>query len=180
MSYRQEEAFAYYEEHILAPLRAKRPIYEERNIPMEGVVPFRDWEVMTAILADDRGSALRSGADLLHHEVKSAKEGGSFEYQYHRSHGVEKLDHDLTIEHLYVVYRSGYLDVDVYSLSAEQFAEVGETWRDGLIENYRTAARQRYRKNMPRRKVLGEGTAVMRIRDGELLTSEGDGGALFG
>ncbi len=172
MAYREDEAFAYYQEHILAPLRAKRPVYEERNIPMEGVVPFRDWEVMTAILVDDRGSASRSGADLLNHEVKSAKEGGSFEYQYHRSHGVEKLDHDLTIEHLYVVYQNGYLDVDVYSLSAEQFALVGETWRDGLIENYRTAARQRYRKSMPRRKVLKEGRIVMRIRDGKLLKSE--------
>ncbi len=163
-----EEAFGYYEEHILAPLQAKRPIYEERNIPMEGVVSFRDWEIMAAILVDDRGSALRSGADLQHHEVKSAKEGGSFEYQYHRSHGVEKLDHDLTIEHLYVVYRSGYLDVDVYALSAGQFAEVGEKWREPLLENYRTEARQRFRRSMPRRKVLREGRTVMRIRDGKL------------
>ena len=169
MSYRIREAYGYYAEHILAPLRAKKPIYDERNIPMEGVVSFRDWEVMAAILAEDRGDASRSGSDLVNHEVKSAKEGGSFEYQYHRNHGLEKLDHDLQIEHLYVIYQEGCLDVDVYSLTAEQFAEVGETWRPGLIENYRTAARQRYRKNMPRRKVLTEGRVVMRIRGGELV-----------
>lgn len=168
MDYQLEEAFAYYEEHILGPLQAKRPSYEERNVPMEGVVSFRDWEVMAAILADDRGSALRSGADLQHHEDKSAKEGGSFEYQYHRSHGVEKLDHDLTIEHLYVVYQSGYFDVDIYVLSAAQFAEVGEKWREPLLENYRSEARQRFRRNMPRRKVLREGRVVMQIRDGRL------------
>lgn len=174
MSYRIREAYDYYARHILAPLRAKQPVYEERNINMEGLVPSRDWEVMGAILADDRGSASRSGSDLLNHEIKSAKEGGSFEYQCHRNHGVEKLDHDLTIEHLYVVYQSGYLDVDVYAVSAEQFAEVGETWRAGLLENYRTAARPRYRKNMPRRKVLREGRAVMRIRDGELVETNHD------
>ncbi len=168
MNYKVAEAFAYYKEHILAPLQAKLPVYEDRNIPMEGVVPFRDWEVMAAILVDDRSSASRSGSDLLNHEVKSAKEGGSFEYQYHRSHGVEKLDHDLSIEHLYVVYHSGYLDVDVYSLSAEQFAIVGGTWREGLIENYRTRGRQRYRKSMPRQKVMQEGRLVMRIKDGRL------------
>lgn len=168
MAYRFDKAFAYYEEHILRPLRAKKPIYDERNVPMEGVVPFRDWEVMAAILADDRGSSLRSGADLQRHEVKSAKEGGSFEYQYHRSHGVEKLDHDLTIEHLYVVYQSGYFDVDIYVLSAAQFAEVGEKWREPLLENYRSEARQRFRRNMPRRKVLREGRVVMQVRDGRL------------
>lgn len=169
MSYQIKKAFDYYEKHILAPLKAKRPIYEDRNIPMEGVVSFRDWEVMSAILVDDRGSALRSGSDLLNHEVKSAKEGGSFEYQYHRSHGVEKLDHDLKIEHLYVVYQSGYLNVDVYSLSADQFAEIGETWREGLMKNFRDPARQRYRKNMPRQKVLREGRLVMKIRKGRLV-----------
>lgn len=169
MEYHPNEAFAYYRKHILDPLLAKTPTYKERAIPMEGVVSFRDWEVMAAILVDDRGSEQRSGADLRGHEVKSAKEGGSFEYQYHRSRGVEKLDHDLTIEHLYVVYQSGYLDVDVYALSADQFTEVGETWREGLLENYRTAARQRYRKNMPRKKVLREGRVVMRIKNGRLL-----------
>ena len=169
MSYRVGDAYAYYVEHILSPLNAKKPIYDERNIPMEGVVSFRDWEVMAAILADDRGDASRSGSDLVNHEVKSAKEGGSFEYQYHRNHGLEKLDHDLTIEHLYVIYKAGYLDVDVYSLTAEQFAEVGEAWRPGLIENYRTASRQRYRKNMPRQKVLNQGRVAMSIKGGELL-----------
>lgn len=172
MAYRLDEAFAYYEEHILRPLLAKKPFFEERDVPMEGVVSFRDWEVMAAILTDDRGSALRSGADLQRHEVKSAKEGGSFEYQYHRSHGVEKLDHDSTIEHLYVVYQTGYLDVDVYSLRAEQFARVAKTWREGLLENYRTAARQRFRKSMPRNKVLTEGRVVMRIRNGQLVESK--------
>lgn len=172
MSYQRDEAYEYYAEHILAPLRAKKPIYEDRSIPMEGVIPFRDWEVMAAILVDDRSSASRSGSDLLNHEVKSSKEGGSFEYQYHRSHGLEKLDHDLTIEHLYVVYQSGYLNVDVYSLTAEQFSEVGETWRDGLIENYRQANRQRYRKSMPRNKVLHECRVVMKIRDGKLVEND--------
>jgi hypothetical protein len=168
VSYRIYEAYDYYAEHILAPLRAKEPIYTERNIAMVGLVPSRDWEVMGAILVDDRGDASRSGSDLQNHEIKSAKAGGSFEYQYHRNRGVEKLDHDLTIEHVYVIYQEGYLDVDVYSLTAERFAEVGETWRPGLIENYRTAARQRYRKSIPKRKVLTEGRAVMRIRGGEL------------
>lgn len=100
MSCRTREAYEYYAQHMLSPLRAKAPVYKERNLPMEGLAPFRDWEVLVAILVDDKGSALRSGADLLNHEVKSAKKGGGFEYQYHRVRGLEKLDHDLTIEHL--------------------------------------------------------------------------------
>lgn len=172
MSYRIRDAYAYYAEHILAPLRAKEPIYRDRNIAMGGLVASRDWEVMGAILVDDRGDASGSGSDLLNHEIKSAGEGRSFEYQYHRNRGVEKLDHDLTIEHVYVVYQEGCLNVDVYSLTAEQFAEVGETWRSGLIENYRAASRQRYRKNVPRRKVLKEGRIIMSVRDGKLVETD--------
>lgn len=174
MSYRIEEAYGYYLDHILAPLRAKTPIYEDRNIPMEGLVPFRDWEVMGAILVDDRGTATRSGADLANHEVKSAKRPGSFEYQYHRTHGVEKLDHDLTIEHLYVVYESGYGNIDVYSLTAEQFAEIGNAWREGLVEAYRNPRNQRYRRTMPYHNVVEGSRLIMRIRDGLLVETEDD------
>lgn len=168
MSYRSEEAYGYYAEHILAPLRAKTPFYEERNVPREGLVPFRDWEVLVSILVDDKGSALRSGSDLTNHEVKSAKRGGSFEYQYHRNHGREKLEHDLTIEHLFVVYESDYENVDVYALGPERFAEVGEPWRQQLIEAYENPRNQRFRRGVSFRKVVDEGRLVMSIRDGEL------------
>lgn len=168
MSYRVQEAYRYYADHILAPLRAKTPIYADRNIPMEGLVPFRDWEVLIAILTDDRGSALRSGSDLMSHEVKSAKKGGSFEYQYHRNHGLDKLEHDLTIEHLYVVYESGYLGFDVYAFTVKQFAEVAELWREQLPLAYQNPRNQRFRRSVPYRKVVEEGGLVMSVRDGQL------------
>lgn len=171
MSFRIEEAYRYYADHILAPLEAKLPTYAERGIPSEGLVPFRDWEVFAAILADDRGSVSRSGADLAHHEVKSAKRGGGFEYQYHRRAGVSKLDHDLTIEHLFVVYENNYRCVDVYALGPEQFAEAASVWREQLIAAYQNPRNQRFRRSVHYRKVVEEGRLVMRIRDGRIEES---------
>lgn len=170
MSYHVDAAYTYYVDHILGPLRAKTPFYEERQIPMEGLVSFRDWEVFAAILTDDKGSALRSGSDLGNHEVKSAKKGGSFEYQYHRNHGREKLEHDLAIEHLFVVYESNYQNVDVYVLGPEQFTDVAESWREQLVEAYANPRNQRFRKSVSYGKVIEEGTPIMQIRDGSLIS----------
>jgi hypothetical protein len=97
------------------------PIYRERSISAEGIVPFRDWEVFAAVLGDDVGSGFAVGNNLTRHEIKSAKFGGSFEYQYHKNTGLAKFDHDQTVDHVFVVYDDSYRSVDVYTLAAEQF-----------------------------------------------------------
>ncbi|MGH3087915.1 MAG: hypothetical protein ACRDSJ_11435 [Rubrobacteraceae bacterium] len=69
------------------------------------------------------------------------------------------------------MYESGYENVDVYSLSPEQFAEVGRVWREGLEEAYSNPRNQRYRRSISFKKVAEEGRAVLKIEDGLLAAT---------
>jgi len=169
MSYNVADAYEYYRTHILDPHTAKMPQYRSRRIPSEGIVPFRDWEVFAAILVDDIGSELRVGSDLTRHEVKSARLGGSFEYQYHRDSGLEKFDHDQTVEHVFVAYDDSYRSVEVYALTAQQFGVFSASWRTQLEANYRDSMRQRFRRGIAFGDVTRSGALVLRIRDGLLV-----------
>jgi len=54
-------------------------------------------------LVKDVGTMLGKRVDLSKHEVKSAENGGSFEYQYHKNTGKEKLRQDIQTGHLFFV-----------------------------------------------------------------------------
>jgi hypothetical protein len=64
-----------------------------------------DWEVFASILVKDVGTKLGKGVDLSKHEVKSAEEGGSYEYQYHKNSGKDKLREDMQKGHLFFDHR---------------------------------------------------------------------------
>ena len=174
-TYRTREAYEYYAEHILAPLEAKAPTYEEHNLSMEGLVPFRDWEAFIAVLVDDRGTGQAAGSDLQQHEVKSVRGRGGLEYQYHRRTGLEKLEHDRSLTHVLIAYDNHYRDLDVYVLPRERFAEMTERkgWRDRVWSAYFDPdgpTRQRCRLGISFAEVQSEGEHIMRIRDGRLVS----------
>lgn len=171
MACRVEEAFGYYSRHILAPIEAKAPIYEDRNLVL--AVPFRDWEVFVALLMDDRGTGKSSGSDLRNHEVKSVRGTGGLEYQYHRKTGLEKLEHDKTLTHVLIAYDNRYRNLDVYVLPRELFAEIAERqdWRGRVWSAYHdpdSAPQQRCRISIPFADVQGLGDHVMVVRHGRL------------
>ena len=87
-----EEAYTFYK-FLKSNYDKKRKIYEKLGFSLAGAISYRDWEVFVAILMNDRCKP-GDGCDLLRHEVKSALRGNSYEYQYHRNKGLEKLTGD--------------------------------------------------------------------------------------
>ncbi len=60
----------------------------------------------------------------MNYEVKSAVIGGSFEYQYHRNRGLNKLTDDRDVAHIFVARRSLALFALLGQLSfMKQFGE---------------------------------------------------------
>ena len=157
-------AFEYYDRHIF---RADRfAIFQRYGFSLAGSVPSVDWEVFGAILT---GDSKRSGygSDLTALEVKSAVEGSSFEYQYHKEHGEEKLDEDKTIGHLFISYSTNYRSVTVRYIPPELLANTFESWRDGYRTRYANGG-QRYRKSISYGFVAKHGQLILRITDGDV------------
>jgi hypothetical protein len=176
VSYRINEAYNYYAEHILAPLRAKVDTYKKYGFEtsMTGLVPFRDWEVFVAILVNDRGTGKAYGSDLQRHEVKSVHGTGGLEYQYHRKSAKEKFKHDRSLTHVLIAYDNNYEDLGVYVLPREQFVKITEQhgWWDRIWEAYydpdRERPAQRCRPSIPFAEVKNKGENVMTVKCGKL------------
>ena len=171
------EAYDFYRRYLLGTAKDKTAIYVRYGFnPPE--VASKDWEVFAAILLQDKARG-GDGADLERHEVKSAGYGWSFEYQYHRFHGEQKLNEDKEVNHLFISYANNYQDIEVRYLYGKDLASVFESWRPGLIANYE-ARRQRYRKSISFGYVKMYGTLILKIKEGELvaLPPEGDLGYL--
>lgn len=99
--------------------------------------------------------------------MKSAGYGWSFEYQYHKFHGEQKLDEDKRVNHLFISYAANYQDVEVRYLRGEDLSVVFESWRLGLVANYQ-AGKQRYRKSISFGYVKLYGALILRIEQGEI------------
>ncbi len=158
-------AYWFYKNYLLDTTRNKSEIYQRYGF-LAPPVSFIDWEVFAAILLRDRAKS-GDGADLERHEVKSAGMGSSFEYQYHKFHGLDKLEEDKSVNHVYISYTKGYQDIDVYILQDVRVATIFEGWKSELIANYQ-AGRQRFRKSIPAGYVRREGLLILAIREGEL------------
>ena len=123
-----------------------------------------DWEVFASMLVNDLGRKFGAGIDLANYEVKSAKRGGSYEYQYHRNTGREKLAKDMEVGHLFFDYFDNLKEVDLRYLHGSQLAEYFVTWHDQYPDPYP----QRYRKSIPYGFVKQHGTLLMTLREGEV------------
>jgi hypothetical protein len=167
-----DDAYRVYRKHIYDIERLK--LLSELGLKVAGSVPSVMWEAFCAKLVERKGTGL-IGADLEGWEVKSAKFGGSFEYQYHLNTGQDKLDDDCLVNHLFCSYSTEYENVIVMAMKGPGLADqFFRAWMPGYVENYCASSdprtrRQRYRKSIPQSYVKNNGTLVLEIRDAEII-----------
>ena len=87
----------FFHAYMYGPLQGKLRLYSARSVRPPGAAMSSDWEVFASILVRDVGKKLAAGIDLSQHEVKSAFDGGNYEYQYHKNTGREKLKRDAEV-----------------------------------------------------------------------------------
>jgi hypothetical protein len=162
-----QEAYSFYRTYILEYSRDKAEIYGRYGFSLQGSVGSKDWEVFAAILLSDRARR-GDGADLMNHEVKSAVIGGSFEYQYHRNRGLNKLTDDRNIDHIFVARNETYTNVEIWLVERSKMVSTFDRWLPELIQNYETEARQRFRRSVTYGFVKSQGIRLLEISDGEL------------
>jgi hypothetical protein len=125
-----EKALMFFHAYMYGPLQGKLRLYGARSVHPSGVALSSDWEVFASILVRDVGKKLVAGTDLTLHEVKSAYKGGSYEYQYHKNTGKEKLKRDSEVGHLFFDHRDNLRHVDLRyapGSSMKEFFRSGST-----------------------------------------------------
>ncbi|WP_420594470.1 hypothetical protein [Deinococcus sp.] len=164
-------ALWFYEEFIDRPHQQKRAIRQAYGFSEGRPGSSEDWELFAAILLkSSKNTETRYGHDLAAAEVKSARAGSSFEYQYHLNTGVAKLDAEHTVDHVFVSYEGG--SVTVRLVSGEALRPIFESWREALLSNYEASnpnRRQRFRKNIPYGVVVREGQVLLSLENGQLI-----------
>jgi hypothetical protein len=162
-----QEAYSFYKTYILDYSRDKAEIYERYGFSSQGSVGSKDWEVFAAILLNDRARR-GDGADLMNYEVKSAVIGGSFEYQYHRNRGLDKLTDDRDVDHIFVSRSESYANVEVWLIERNKMISTFDRWLPELLQNYETAERQRFRRSVTYGFVRSQGIRLLEVSDGAL------------
>ena len=162
-----QEAYSFYRAFILEYSRNKAEIYERYGFSLQGSVGSKDWEVFAAILLNDRARG-GDGADLEHYEIKSATTGSSFEYQYHRHHGLDKLTDDRNVDHVFISRSKDYIDIEVWLVRRTDMTSTFNKWLPELLKNYEMTERQRFRRSVTYGFVKSQGSLLLEISSGEL------------
>lgn len=97
--------------------------------------------------------------------MKSAKRGGTYEYQYHKNTGRNKLARDAEVGHVFFDYSDNLDQVDLRYLHGSKLDEFFGKW----LDEYPDAYPQRYRKNIPYGFVKNNGTLLMTLENGEVV-----------
>lgn len=160
-----EEALMFFHAYMYGPLQGKLRLYAARGVRPAGTALSSDWEVFASILVKDLGHKLAAGIDLTHNEVKSATAQGSYEYQYHKVTGREKLAHDMNVGHLFFEHANNLRTVNLRWVHGSQLRdEFFEKWLEEFPDPYQ----QRYRKSIPFKWVEKNGILIMTLTDGEV------------
>lgn len=159
-----EKSLMFFHAYMYGPLQGKLRLYAARAIPKGSVAMSSDWEVFASMLVKDLGRKFGSGIDLANHEVKSAKSGCSYEYQYHKNTGRDKLSSDRIVGHLFFEYSDTLDRVDLRYLHGSQLSNFFDTWLSAYPDPYP----QRYRKSIPYGFVKKHGQLLMTIERGEV------------
>ncbi|NEN94418.1 MAG: hypothetical protein F6K50_02410 [Moorea sp. SIO3I7] len=162
-----QEAYSFYRRFILEYSQDKAEIYQRYGFTVQGSVGSKDWEVFAAILVNDRARR-RDGADLINYEVKSAVIGSSFEYQYHRNHGLDKLADDKSVDHIFIARSQAYTNIEVWLVERAKMLSKFDKWLPELLQNYQAEARQRFRRSVTYGFVKNQGVKLLEISDGVL------------
>ncbi|HWG20764.1 MAG TPA: hypothetical protein VG225_09555 [Terracidiphilus sp.] len=102
--------------------------------------------------------------------MKSAKTGGSYEYQYHKNSGREKLIKDSTVGHLFFEYSDNLKKVELRFMHGSELSKkyFGK-WLGEFPTKPEDYKDQRFRKSIPYGTVNKGGKLLMRLVDGEVL-----------
>lgn len=163
-----QEAYSFYKRFILDYSQDKSAIYQQYGFTLQGSIGSKDWEVFAAILVGDRARP-GDGADLMNYEVKSALIGNSFEYQYHKNHGLEKLRDDQTVDHIFISRSNTYQTVEAWLVSRSDLILIFNSWLPELQKNYSTETRQRFRRSITYKFVITHGMKILEIDEGQLI-----------
>ncbi len=167
-----DKAFRVYARHIYDEEKIR--LLTEHNLKIAGSVPSVLWELFGALLTERSGSCL-TGADLQGWEVKSAKEGGSYEYQYHLHTGAAKLKEDCEVNHLFCTYSETYKDVVVRVMRGHDLShKFFRSWEPDYFKNYDASVpdsqrRQRFRKSISFGYIEKNGALVLKVESGKLV-----------
>ncbi len=154
----------FFHAYMYGPLQGKLRLYNARSVRPPGAAMSSDWEVFASILVQDMGKKLAAGIDLSQYEVKSAFNGGNYEYQYHKKSGKEKLKRDAEVGHLFFDHRDNLRKVDLRYCHGSSMSEFFLKW----LKEYPDPYPQRYRKNVQFRWVEKHGILLMTLTDGEV------------
>jgi hypothetical protein len=160
-----EKSLMFFQAYMYGPLQGKLRLYGARGIPSGSVAMFSDWEVFASMLVKDLGRKFGAGVDLANYEVKSAKSGGSYEYQYHKLTGKEKLAKDCEVGHLFFDYSETLSHVDLRYIHGEDLKNFFGKW----LEEYPDPYPQRYRKQISYGHVKKHAKLLMTIENGEVV-----------
>lgn len=161
-----EKALMFFHAYMYGPLQGKLRLYDARGVSPGGVAASSDWEVFASILVRDLGTKLGAGIDLINYEVKSAMEGGSYEYQYHKNTGKQKLKKDMDVGHLFFDHSDNLRHIDLrYAHGSWMKEKFFSAW----LREFPTPYPQRYRKNVPFTWVNENGVLLMTLKNGEVV-----------
>lgn len=158
----------FFHAYMYGPLQGKLRLYTARGVRSPGAAISSDWEVFASILVKDLGKKLAAGIDLSQYEVKSAADGGSYEYQYHKRTGKRKVEQDIEVGHLFFDHRNNLRNVNLRYAHGSEMKEFFSAWLRDFPEPYP----QRYRKNIPFNWVKENGVLLMTLTDGEVTYPE--------
>ena len=165
-------AFNFYKKHIYDP--EKIALLKEHNLKVAGHVHSVIWELFCALITGEKAVGI-TGADLKGWEVKSAKIGGNFEYQYHRKAHLQKLEEDKIVNHIFCSYSEEYDSVTVRALKGSMLCEkYFNVWEPLCIEKYKNPDNLRFRKNVLFSFVKNNGLVVLEIQGGNLIFKNDD------
>ena len=163
-----QEAYGFYKKFIFDYTKDKSDIYEKYGFNLQGSVGSKDWEVFAAVLLGDKAKP-GDGADLMNHEVKSALLGNSFEYQYHKNRGLDKLEEDKAVDHIFIARSKTYTEVSVWFVERIHLIPTFDSWLPELSQNYLGGTRQRFRRSVSYKFVTTYGELLLEIRVGQLV-----------
>jgi len=134
-----------------------------------GKVISSDWEVFASILVKDVGTKLGKGVDLSEHEVKSAENGGAYEYQYHKISGKQKLHDDARVAHLFFAHSDNLRKVELRYVDGQT---LDEAFFSKWLHEFPDPYKQRYRRSVPFTWVEKNGKLLMHLENGEVMYPE--------
>ena len=157
-------ALIYFHAYMYGPYQGRARLFRLRNLQPR-MVMSEDWEIFASILLKAVGTTDRSGPDLGDHEVKSAVDGGSFEYQYHRNSWQQKLADDRRAGHVFIWHKNELTHVEVWFCEGKRLNEIFDAWE--ADKPYSEEGQQRFRKNISAGWVKNNATLLLRIENGE-------------